>query len=154
MEYINICNFNDLTSIKSRKAYRLTCDIDCKNGRISKILDNFVGIIDGNGYSIKNLVIEDHEIVINSQPVALFYTMNRSIVKDLKILNLKIDVPKSVYKPEIAALCVSASDTLFENVYVEAEATCEGKLPLVYDSNNCEYRNVKVTKNMILTKYN
>ena len=153
LEYVNVYNFNDLTSIHSRKAYRLACDIDCKNERISKILENFVGTIDGNGYSIKNLIIEDNEIILNSQPVALFHTMNRSIVKNLKILNLKIEVPKSVYNPEIAALCVEASDTLFENVYVEAAATYSEKLPLVYDSNNCEYVNIELSNNMIRAKF-
>ena len=132
----------------------MACDIDCKNERISKILENFVGTIDGNGYCIKNLTIADNEIILNNQPITLFHTMNRSIVKNLKILNLKIKVPKSAYKPEVAALCVKASDTLFENVYVEAVATDVTKLPLIYDSNNCEYINVEVSDNMILNKFN
>lgn len=154
MEYISIKSVEDLLEIKPHKAYRLTRDIDCGNTKHPFLLGDFVGEIDGDGYCIKNLTISESEITINSQPVAMFYTMSRSIVKNLKILNLKIEVPKSVYKPEVAALCVEASDTLFENVYVEAEATGITKLPLIYDSNNCEYVNVKVSNNMILAKFN
>ena len=154
MEYVAIKCFEDLKSIKSGKSYKLECDIDCRNVNLSKLCSDFSGLIDGNGFCIKNLSIGESELFTDGQPVAMFYTMKRSIVKNLKILNLKIEVPKSVYKPEVAVLCISASDTLFENVYVEAEATGIIKLPLIYDSNNCEYVNVKVSNNMILAKFN
>lgn len=153
MEYVMIKSFDDLKSIQSGKAYQLACDIDCENYKALKITEHFTGLIDGKGFCIKNLVISEDELFTDGQPVALFHTMNRSIVKNLKILNLKIEVSKSVYKPEVAALCVKASDTLFENIYVEAEFTCSGKLPLVYDSNNCEYINVELSNNMIRTKF-
>ena len=154
MEYVSIHSVEDLLSIKPHKAYRLTCDIDCGNKKIPFLLGDFVGEIDGDGYCIKNLTISEGEITINSQPVAMFYTMSRSVIKNLKIFNLKIEVPRSVYKPEVAALCVEASDTLFENVYVEAVTTGITKLPLIYDSNNCEYVNVEVSDDMILYKFN
>ena len=154
MEYVTIKSFEDLKSIQSGKAYQLACDIDCENNEVAKILEHFAGLIDGNGFCIKNLAIGGSELFTDGQPIAMFHTMNRSIVKNLKILNLKIKVPKSVYKPEVAALCAKASDTLFENVYVEAVATGITKLPLIYDSNNCEYVNVEVSNNMILTKFN
>lgn len=153
MEYIAIKSFDDLKSIQSGKAYQLACDIDCENNEVAKILEHFAGLIDGKGFCIKNLVINEVELFTDGQPITLFHTMNRSIVKNLKILNLEIEVPKSVYKPEVAALCAKASDTLFENVYVEAVATGITKLPLVYDSNNCEYVNVEVSDNMILNKF-
>ena len=154
MEYIAIKSFDDLKSIQSGKAYQLACDIDCENNAVAKILEHFAGLIDGNGFCIKNLIINDDDLFTDGQPIAMFHTMNRSIVKNLRISNLKIDMPKSVYKPEVAGLCVEASDTLFENVYVEAVATGIAKLPLIYDSNNCEYVNVEVSDNMILNKFN
>lgn len=154
MGYISIKSFEDLKSIQSGKSYKLECDIDCKNSKLTNLCSDFSGLIDGNGFCIKNLIINDNDLFTDGQPIAMFHTMNRSIVKNLRISNLKIDVPKSVYKPEVAALCAKASDTLFENVYVEAEATGITKLPLIYDSNNCEYVNVEVSNNMILTKFN
>lgn len=154
MAYVAIKSFEDLKAIKSGKSYRLECDIDCRNGKLSKLCSDFSGVIDGNGFCIKNLSIGESELFTDGQPIAMFYTMKRSIVRNLKIFNLKIGVPKSAYKPEVAALCAKASDTQFENVYVEAEATGITKLPLVYDSNNCEYVNVKVSNNMFLAKFN
>ena len=154
MEYVSIKSFDDLKTIKSGKSYKLECDIDCRNGKLSKLCGDFSGLIDGNGFCIKNLVINEYDLFTDGQPITMFYTMKRSIVKNLKILNLKIEVPKSAYKPEVAALCTKASDTLFENVYVEAVATGITKLPLIYDSNNCEYVNVEVSDNMILNKFN
>ena len=154
MEYISIKSFEDLKSIQSGKSYKLECDIDCKNSKLTNLCSDFSGLIDGNGFCVKNLAIVGSELFTDGQPIAVFYTMKRSMVKNLKILNLKIEVPKSAYKLEVAALCAKASDTLFENVYVEAVATGITKLPLIYDSNNCEYVNVEVSNNMILTKFN
>ncbi|MCR5456951.1 MAG: hypothetical protein K6F14_02620 [Clostridiales bacterium] len=154
MEHIAINSFDELQSIQSGKLYKLECDIDCHNNKLSKLCSDFSGLIDGNGFIIKNLIIYESELFTDGQPISMFYTMKRSVVKNLRIENLKIEIPKSVYVPDVAALCTKASDTLFENVYVEAEAIGVEKLPLVYDSNNCEYVNVEVSKNMIFIKYN
>ena len=149
----DISTFDELLQIEPNGEYRLTCDIDCKNAEISKVIDCFKGIIEGEGHVIRNLSLVVDKIWSDGQPVALFYKMKRARIKNLRIMNLKIDIPKSVYSFEVAALCVKASDTLFENVYVEATSTCSGKLPFVYDSNNCEYVNVQLSDNMILNKF-
>ena len=153
MEWNEIGTVDELFSIKSRKKYRLSCDIDCKNRKITKILGDFSGVIDGNGHCIKNLIILEDELWTDTQPIALFYTMSQSIIKNIVLSNLRIEIPKSVYKPSVAALCVDASDTVFENISVEASVNYSEILPLVYESNNCKYENIRLSKNMIETKY-
>ena len=153
MNYKEIKSFDDLKNIAPTGNYRLVCDIDCKNQKISRITGDFKGSLDGAGYSIKNLVLFENKIYSDGQPIALFYTMRRAIIKNLNILNMSVEVPNSAYKPNIAILCTDASDSTFENMVVNAKLSSNDKLPLIYDSNNCKYSNIRLSNNIIKAKF-
>lgn len=148
-----IKSFDDLKNISPTGDYRLACDIDCKNQRISRIIGDFKGSLDGAGHSIKNIVLFENKVYSDGQPIALFYTMRKAIVKNLKILNISVEVPNSSYRPNIALLCTEASDSTFENVVVNAKSSSSDKIPLIYDSNNCKYSNIILSENMIKAKF-
>lgn len=153
MEYESIKSLEELMAIKPNGYYRLDGDIDCRGQVVSKISGDFTGIIDGNAHKISNLVLRASALICDAQPLALFYTMHRAIVKNIDISDLKIELPKTVYDINVAALCADASNSVFENVSVSVIDTLGEKIPLVYDSNDCKYKNVKLSSNMQMTKY-
>ena len=148
-----IKSLDDLKNISPTGDYRLACDIDCKNQRISRIIGDFKGSLDGAGHSIKNIVLFENKVYSDGQPISLFYTMRKAVVKNLNILNMSVEVPNSAYKPNIAILCTEASDSTFENVVVNVHSSFNGKIPLIYDSNNCKYSNIRLSDNMIISKF-
>ena len=145
---------SDLLAMEQEGSYQLLRDLDCGNAKITKISSCFKGILDGAGHTVRNLVLTVDDVWSDAQPVALFYKLRRATVKNIKFENLKIEVPNSVYSFEVAALCVSAADSLIENVEVEATTNLKEKLPLIYSSNNCGYSNVRISSNMIVNKFN
>ena len=152
-EYKEIKSFDDLLKIRTGNKYKLVCDIDCKKQPISKILGDFSGEIDGCGYSISNLILKESQVKYDAQPISLFYTMKRAEIKNLRFVDLKIDLPKTNYDMNVAGLCVNASDSIFKNISFDSLISNEKELPLIYDSNNCKYSNIKLPSNMVIAKY-
>ena len=152
-EYKEIKSFDDLLKIRTGNKYKLVCDIDCKKQPISKILGDFSGEIDGCGYSISNLILKESQVKYDTQPISLFYTVKRTVIKNLRFVDLKIDLPKTNYDMNVAGLCVNASDSVFKNISFDSLISNEKEIPLIYDSNNCNYLNIKLPNNMILKKY-
>lgn len=146
-----IHDFADLMSIRRNGDYALACDIDCKGHVIDKILNVFSGTLDGNGHAIKNLVLTANKILSDGQYVALFHEMCRAKIKNLELKNFVIDVPESVYEPDVAVLCVDAGESVFENIKVDLSYLGTGQIPLVYQSYRCNFEVITLSNNMYIT---
>lgn len=150
--YIENCN--ELLNISSNGVYELTQDIDFEYKAIDKIFGDFKGILDGKGHKIKNIVLKASEIWMNNQPICLFYTLRNATVKNVTFENIFIDNEESIYNPQYSVLCDDACGTLFENIEVNLNLKNDNIFPIVYNSYMCEYKNVKLSKNLILYKNN
>ena len=114
--YTRISNLSDLQNIADNMAgnYVLTQDIDCTNVTLDMLGDAehpFTGILDGNGYAIKNYTMSgiDH--------ISLFYSITGT-VKNLRLEGFS--VTSSGTKPNTSSgtasassICVINSGTIF-----------------------------------------
>lgn len=144
IEYIH--NYNDLFKLNRKGIYELVEDIDCEGKSISKIIGDFSGIIDGAGHVIKNLVLCD-EIWGDEQTLALFYTMSRAEIRDIKFENLKIVCDDGCFNPRVGALAGICTDCKIINVTVSVINDSNREIPLVYEASNCELQNNKIVCN-------
>lgn len=91
--YIPIYNAEDLCNIQNNYSgnYELMNDIDLSSitdwEPIGNSSEAFTGVLEGNGYSIKNLDINSE-----TDSVGLFYNIENAEIKDLTIENAKINI--------------------------------------------------------------
>ena len=147
-----IKSFDDLISIKRKGDYALACDIDCNGQKIDRLVSMFSGSIDGCGHAIKNLMLTE-EVVGDGQKIALFHELNRAEIKNLKFENFGICISPAGYDVKLAALCVEAGESIFENVCVTLAKNCDTAIPFIYDAYRCKFSNIQLPNDMLLTKY-
>lgn len=95
-EFIEICSVQDLLSIQNDLSgkYRLMNDIDMQGVTFTEISEYtggeggsaFYGVLDGNGYTIENLTINE----LNSNSSIGFIEFNDGIIKNLAFSNITI----------------------------------------------------------------
>ena len=133
-------SIDDFLKIDRHGEYLLCCDIDFEGKQIPKLLDDFRGVLDGNGHKIKNLVIS-RCVRFDGEPVALFASARNAEIKNISFDNLRICVDNDGYRPEVACLCVMAERCRFSNIVVcITDSEC---IPLVYDSNECMFAQIR-----------
>ena len=150
-----ITTLEQLFAMKPAGQYELLNDIDCQGQIIKCLLADFKGTINGNGYTISNLCIEE-TAEGDTQPIALFHTLRKAIIRDVIIDNLSMKVQRGCFRPNIAALCVECSNSVIQNVEVRVINANKSKIPLIYDSNDNEISNASITCNgnsSIIIKY-
>jgi hypothetical protein len=114
---------------------------------------DFSGTLDGNGHKISNFVLTDF-ICNDTQPLALFHSMSQATIKDISIQDFEVKFDDSVYKPNVAIMCVRATNSTFQNILVNGLKTSNPKMPFAYDACDCIFENVKLLENnIILAKY-
>jgi len=118
MKYIK--TIEDFKSIKPQDACELVNDIDFQNSQIEYLIDDFRGIFDGNGYTLKNIVISK-KIFRDEQPVSLINSTFRASIKNLNISNLQINIKANGYEPNISALCDCCEYTQLENITISTK---------------------------------
>ena len=75
-------SIDDFLKIDRHGEYRLCCDIDFEGKQIPKLLDDFRGVLDGNGHKVKNLVIS-RRVRFDGEPVALFASARNAEIKNI-----------------------------------------------------------------------
>ena len=88
---LEIFKVDDFKKIKSNSECKLMNNIDFKGRPIKYLIDDFRGIFDGNGYTLKNITISD-DVAYGAQTISLINTMYKAKVKNLTIENLKFDL--------------------------------------------------------------
>lgn len=86
----------DIDSVDSSQNYILDNDIDFKKGDFSGI-QRFKGVLDGNGYTIKNFV---HTESPRGDSIGLFTFTNSGTVKNLTFENCEINYEFSILPPK------------------------------------------------------
>ena len=133
-------SIEDFLKIDRHGEYLRCCDIDFEGKEIPKFLYDFRGVLDGNGHKIKNLMIS-RRARFDGEPVAMFASARNAEIKNISFDNLRICVDNDGYRPEVACLCVVAERCRFSNIVV---CTTDSELrPLVYDSNECKYAQIR-----------
>ncbi len=87
--FIDISNINDLTNMELNKSYRLVTNIDLTGiewNPIGSYNEPFMGIFDGNGYTISNLTITNKNQYLNG-----LFAYVTGEVKNLTLTNIEID---------------------------------------------------------------
>ena len=146
-----ICCLDDLISLTNSESVELVNDIDCQGRHIAKIISLFKGTIDGKGHSISNLVIDDTAWG-DEQKIALFCYLTHASIRNIRFENILFEINNGMYTPNIAGLCVEATDSVFENISMSV-LTSDGKdIPMIhasiggknellnYTCNNREYK--------------
>ncbi|MFR2822397.1 MAG: Ig-like domain-containing protein [Thomasclavelia sp.] len=80
---ISSVNDFDLIRKNSTKAFKLLNDVDLSGVSNFQSISNFSGVLDGNGFAIKNLTLNNQSSFINT-------LSNRGIVKNLNFKNISI----------------------------------------------------------------
>lgn len=143
---LELKTFNDLINIKPNNNYYLSGDIDCAGQVLEKPICDFVGEINGNGYTIKNLVIKQ-EIYREEQPVTLFYSLYKTTIKNLCIENLQFQGLNSVYSLHVCAVADVIEYSCLHDIKIEIISENDTPIPLAITYNNCDIENVLVTCN-------
>jgi len=116
-----ISNAEDLEGINSNleAVYKLTDDIDLSNENWLPIAPNneqiFTGVLDGNGYEIKNLTMAgEHEI-------AGLFGINSGEIKNVKLVDVNIDIDGEF----AGGIAFGNYDGTISNSYVSGEISAE-----------------------------
>ena len=141
-----IKTFDDFINIKTNNTYDLLNDIDCENKTLNKPICDFVGVINGNGYTIKNLIIEQ-DIWREEQPISFFYSICNSVIKDLNIKNIKFHGLDSIYSLNLGVLADVMENSVIENLNIEVESENEKIIPLCNQHYKCDIKNVTLICN-------
>lgn len=130
-EYITIGSMQDFSSIQSNNSYKLSSDIDFNNQAFTPI-SNFSGVLDGNGYTIKNI-----SITAQDGDVALFASTTNATIKNLQIENINIDMQKEAdtYISKVAYLVANAVNTNIENISIISSLESENSINVVSPSS-------------------
>lgn len=90
--FINIKTAEELKNIDSTKNYKLANDIDFENTPL--LLDiTYRGILDGNGYSLRNIKITDQDLEgYQAKQATGMIARNEGIIRNLKIDNIDINI--------------------------------------------------------------
>ena len=86
---------DDFLKIDRHGEYRLCCDIDFEGKQIPKLLDDFRGVLDGNGHKVKSLVIS-RRVRFDGEPVALFVSARNAEIKNPSTIGKHIIAPNYI----------------------------------------------------------
>ena len=101
------------------KTIELQADIDM-TGKTWTMVDTFSGVLDGNGFAIKNLTMNE-----TTDNVAMFKVLDGATIKNLTIVDATMTVTKADSKGMIAILATETSGAAvnIENVYIGGTMT-------------------------------
>lgn len=143
---LELKSFNDLLNIKPNNKYKITKDIDCMGQILKNPICDFIGEIDGNGYTIKNLVIKQ-DVYREEQPVALFYSLYKTTIKNLNIKNLEFQGLNSIYSLHVGVLADVIEYSTLQNMNIEIVSENDTIIPLGNIYNKCEICGVSIKCN-------
>lgn len=130
MDTVFISNFSQLKSIETKSNIILVEDIDCDNAELECLAKIFKGKLDGNGHSIKNLILTS-EIWSDGQVLALFQYLDHAMIENITFDNLIIKVDLDGYKPKISALCHESMHSIIKNVHIKGQLIGCKAVPMI-----------------------
>lgn len=131
-----------LLKITKNGVYELTNDIDCKGENLGRILVQFSGQINGNGYKIFNFQLK-YILKYDGQKLGIFENIRRSTIKNIEFICEKIEISGD-YSANVAYLVCDAYDSLIENCNFEIKkSNYHDEIPLIYDGVNCDIDKTK-----------
>ena len=140
---MKIYNMEDVLKISRTGIYELMSDIDFNGKPIKWLIDDFRGVLEGNGHSIKNLLIK-RDVKHDNETCALINTMGDAVIKNVVFENVVFDIndKDSISKP--AVLCGHCEYSTIDNVLVFSNRPNNS---LVYISNHSTYIRCEHNKN-------
>ena len=113
---VSVSSFEELHNMTEQKTYELNCDLgDEENEFNFTSIENFNGVFDGKGHTIKNLKVSSADGFL-----ALFSKTNGATIKNLKIDTISIELTEIAesHDPKIAILVAEAKATTISNVEI------------------------------------
>lgn len=122
--YKKISNKEDLKAILNNISgkYVLTNDIDME-GEEWFLRNNFSGILDGNGYTVRNIRLENTNLNLY-QSFGIFGYENMGTIRNINLKEIYINTDKAPYR--IGGV-VGVNTGTIENVVIEGEITIKGQ---------------------------
>lgn len=154
---LEIFKVDDFKKIKRNSECKLMNNIDFKGQPIKYLIDDFRGIFDGNGYTLKNITICDN-VFFDGQTLSLINTMYKAKVKNLTIENLKFDLDDLIVQPNISTFCGECECSEITNVQITYDSRIG--INFVFQSNHSIYIKIrnsnlqKVDEKLINLYYN
>lgn len=137
---MKINNSLDFIKITSKGNYELSANIDFKGQKVKWIIDDFRGTLEGNGYTIKNIVIV-RKVEFDEQNISLINSMCGATLKNVSFENVRFEIDSGIYFPKVSALCGECEKSILENVKVVSNLP---NIPMVDTSNSSSYINCKL----------
>lgn len=117
---IAISTQQDLQNITSNQSYSLSNDLYLQD---FQPIQNFSGVLDGNGYTIFDLNLSITKLLSMDTKVGLFATITQAKISNLIFANAKIigDLSPSTYTLSVGILAGTVNDSTVNNVQVIAD---------------------------------
>lgn len=141
----------ELLRIQKTDEVVLMNDIDFGDRKLECIIPEFRGVLNGNGYTISNIVVSC-PVWGDEQKIALFNYISHAKVKDIVFKGIKFDLMVNSYSPSIAALGVEVNDSVIDNVKMYVNTSNLIGIPLLYEANGVETHNLEITCNGVTGK--
>ena len=148
---IRVYTPEDLLTISKNDDVVLMNDLDFCNQKIKCIIPEFRGVLNGNGFTISNLLISD-SIWGDEQKIALFTYISHAKIHSLTIREMKFVFPDSVYNPNVAALGVEVNESVIENVKIYVNTSNQREIPMLYETNGTKVNDLEIICNGVSVK--